>query len=77
MCYCFDRSDPAILVCFVLWYCRLFVNRQNEEEVEQYFRLKYADTSAGERFGEGENMSEEITQQGLLPGVKLVNYIYL
>ncbi len=37
----------------------------------EYFRRKYAETSAAaDRFGEGEGMSDEITQQGLLPGVK-------
>ena len=37
-----------------------------------YFRRKYADGNVVERFGEGEDMSDEITQQGLLPGVKYV-----
>ncbi len=40
----------------------------------EYFRRKYAETSAAaDRFGEGEGMSDEITQQGLLPGVKWVH----
>ncbi|XP_013417126.1 transcription elongation factor SPT5 [Lingula anatina] len=43
---------------------------QNEDEIEEYYRRKYADSSMAERFGEGEEMSDEITQQGLLPGVK-------
>lgn len=39
--------------------------------------MKYADNSStANRFGEGEEMSDEITQQGLLPGVKYV-FIYL
>ncbi len=43
---------------------------QKEDEIEEYYRQKYADSSTAERFGEGEDMSDEITQQGLLPGVK-------
>ena len=43
---------------------------QREDEIEEYYRRKYADSAAVERFGEGEEMSDEITQQGLLPGVK-------
>ena len=43
-----------------------------EEEVEEYFRRKYADEAVATRhFGEGgEDMTDEITQQTLLPGVK-------
>ena len=43
---------------------------QKEEEIEEYYRRKYAENSVADRFGEGEEMSDEITQQGLLPGVK-------
>lgn len=43
---------------------------QREDEMVDYFRKKYAEGSVAERFGEGEGMSDEITQQGLLPGVK-------
>lgn len=45
---------------------------QKEEEIEEYLRNKYADESAALRhFGEGgEEMSDEITQQTLLPGIK-------
>ncbi|CAH1787389.1 unnamed protein product [Owenia fusiformis] len=43
---------------------------QKEDEIEEYYRKKYAETSTADRYGEGENMSDEITQQGLLPGVK-------
>ncbi|KAH3888745.1 transcription elongation factor SPT5-like [Dreissena polymorpha] len=46
------------------------MNSQNEDEIEAYYRQKYGDSSAMDRFGEGEEMSDEITQQGLLPGVK-------
>ncbi|XP_025834253.1 transcription elongation factor SPT5 [Agrilus planipennis] len=45
---------------------------QKEHEIEEYLRKKYADDGAAARhFGEGgEDMSDEITQQTLLPGVK-------
>ncbi|CAH0748696.1 unnamed protein product [Diatraea saccharalis] len=45
---------------------------QKEEEIEEYLRNKYADESAALRhFGDGgEEMSDEITQQTLLPGIK-------
>ena len=45
---------------------------QKEDEIEAYLRNKYAEESAAARhFGDGgEDMSEEITQQTLLPGVK-------
>lgn len=48
------------------------LDSQKEDEMVDYFRRKYAETSAADRFGEGEGMSDEITQQGLLPGVKYV-----
>lgn len=45
---------------------------QREDEIEEYLRKKYADESVAARhFGDGgEEMSDEITQQTLLPGVK-------
>lgn len=45
---------------------------QKAEKIEEYFRNKYADESVALRhFGEGgEEMSDEITQQTLLPGIK-------
>jgi len=48
----------------------VFYSSQTEDEIEAYYRQKYGDSSALDRFGEGEEMSDEITQQGLLPGVK-------
>merc|ERR1719295_1638754 len=44
----------------------------NEQEIEAYYRNRYnEDTAAIARFGEGgEEMSDEITQQTLLPEVK-------
>lgn len=49
-----------------------FCSSSKEEEVEEYFRKKYADEATVARhFGEGgEDMTDEITQQTLLPGVK-------
>uniref|UniRef100_A0A0A1WN47 Transcription elongation factor SPT5 n=1 Tax=Zeugodacus cucurbitae TaxID=28588 RepID=A0A0A1WN47_ZEUCU len=45
---------------------------QKEDEIEEYLRKKYADESVVKRhFGDGgEEMSDEITQQTLLPGIK-------
>lgn len=45
---------------------------QREDEIEEYLRRKYAGEATGSRhFGDGgEDMSDEITQQTLLPGVK-------
>lgn len=45
---------------------------QKEDEIEEYLRKKYADESIAKRhFGDGgEEMSDEITQQTLLPGIK-------
>lgn len=45
---------------------------QKEDEIEEYLRRKYADESVALRhFGDGgEKMSDEITQQTLLPGIK-------
>lgn len=47
---------------------------QKEDEIEEYLRKKYADESIAKRhFGDGgEEMSDEITQQTLLPGIKYV-----
>jgi len=44
----------------------------DEQEIEEYYRNRYnEDTAAIQRFGEGgEEMSDEITQQTLLPEVK-------
>jgi Spt5 transcription elongation factor, acidic N-terminal. len=59
----------------VIFFCLLmctFFSSQKEDEIEEYLRKKYADESAPMRhFGDGgEEMSDEITQQTLLPGVK-------
>ncbi|GAB6022325.1 transcription elongation factor spt5 [Chamberlinius hualienensis] len=49
-----------------------FWNNQKEDEIEEYYRKKYAEEPSSEgRFGDGDGeLSEEITQQTLLPGVK-------
>lgn len=45
---------------------------QKEDEIEEYLRKRYADESVARRhFGDGgEEMSNEITQQTLLPAIK-------
>ncbi|KAG1712147.1 Transcription elongation factor SPT5 [Nymphon striatum] len=45
---------------------------KEEDEIEEYYRSKYADTKVSERrFGESEGeLSDDITRQTLLPGVK-------
>ena len=45
---------------------------QHEDEIEAYYKSRFGDSSTADRFGEGEEMSDEITQQGRLPGVKWV-----
>ena len=48
-------------------------SNQKEDEIEEYLRKKYADADGQARrhFGDGgEEMSDEITQQTLLPGIK-------
>ncbi|XP_067948038.1 transcription elongation factor SPT5-like [Watersipora subatra] len=45
-----------------------FMNK-NEDELEEFYRRRWTDTDVQNRFGDGENMSDEITQQGLLPDV--------
>lgn len=56
----------------VIWFFSSSFSTQKEHEIEEYLRKKYADDSAAARhFGDGgEEMSDEITQQTLLPGVK-------
>jgi len=39
----------------------------------EYFQNKYSGESVARILGDGEDMSDEITQQGLLPGVKWVS----
>jgi len=48
----------------------LCVRSQHEDEIEAYYKQRFGDSSASDRFGDGEIMSDEITQQGRLPGVK-------
>ena len=67
ICWNKDNVSCDYDVLCSLGFC---VPSQQEDEMVDYFRRKYAEVSAAERFGEGERMSDEITQQGLLPGVK-------
>ena len=48
-----------------------FLNTQKEDEIEEYYKRKYADQSAAERgyFDDGE-LPDDISQQALMPGVK-------
>lgn len=48
---------------------QIWENR-DEVEIEAYYKQRFGDTSSTDRFGDGEEMSDEITQQGRLPGVK-------
>lgn len=52
--------------------CPFPYSSQKEDEIEEYLRKKYADASTTRKhFGDGgEEMSDEITQQTLLPGIK-------
>lgn len=49
-----------------------FFSTQKEDEIEEYLRKRYADEGMARRhFGDGgEEMSNEITQQTLLPAIK-------
>lgn len=49
-----------------------FCSTQKEDEIEEYLRKRYADEGMARRhFGDGgEEMSNEITQQTLLPAIK-------
>ncbi len=60
------------MMCYFLILFCLNCSSSKEEEVEEYFRKKYADEATVTRhFGDGgEDMTDEITQQTLLPGVK-------
>ena len=46
-------------------------SQKDDDEIVDYFKKKYADSAAVvDRYGDGDGMSDEITQQGYLPGVK-------
>jgi len=47
-----------------------FCSNKGEDEMVEYFQNKYSGESVARFLGDGEDMSDEITQQGLLPGVK-------
>jgi len=50
----------------------LCCSNKGEDEMVEYFQNKYSGESVARILGDGEDMSDEITQQGLLPGVKWV-----
>lgn len=54
------------------WNELISCSTQKEDEIEEYLRKRYADESLARRhFGDGgEEMSNEITQQTLLPAIK-------
>lgn len=53
---------------FSIYYSRT----EKEDEIEDYYRRKYAENSTTDRrYNDGDvELSDEITQQTLLPGVK-------
>jgi hypothetical protein len=59
-------------IAAVLKYLFHDSSHKDEDELAEYLRNKYADEGTVARhFGDGgEEMSDEITQQTLLPGVK-------
>lgn len=60
-----------ITYCYLVYHYHC--SNQKEEEIEEILRKKYADADrqARSHFGDGgEEMSDEITQQTLLPGIK-------
>ena len=63
----FSRMHLARIFIKVAFF---YFSTQKEDEIEEYYKKKYGESSVAARFGEGEDMSDEITQQGLLPGVK-------
>lgn len=56
-------------------YYSFYFSTQKEDEIEEYLRKRYADESLARRhFGDGgEEMSNEIMQQTLLPAIKYVS----
>jgi len=52
--------------CLIVGCC----SNKGEDEMVEYFQNKYSGESVARILGDGEDMSDEITQQGLLPGVK-------
>jgi len=69
----FNATLTFALQCAVLvrtpagWWC---CSNKGEDEMVEYFQNKYSGESVARILGDGEEMSDEITQQGLLPGVK-------
>ncbi len=72
LCFCFSGLQQSHHVTAMISRCSQKHDEMKEDEIEEYYRQKYADSTAVGLYGEGEEMSDEITQQGLLPGVKYV-----
>lgn len=62
------KNQLSQLLLKFVHYC----STQKEDEIEEYLKKRYADESIARRhFGDGgEEMSDEITQQTLLPTIK-------
>ena len=56
--------------------CLFLCRNKGEDEMVEYFQNKYSGESVARILGDGEDMSDEITQQGLLPGVKWARYFF-
>ena len=53
------------------YFVLCFHSQKDDDEIVDYFKKKYSDSTAVvDSYGVGEGMSDEITQQGYLPGVK-------
>jgi len=59
-----------VMPYFGLIFFAGFCSNKGEDEMVEYFQKKYSGESVARILGDGEDMSDEITQQGLLPGVK-------
>ena len=68
--YCLLTNKRIPLAVYYL--SNIHSSSQKEDEIEEYLRNRYAGESTSIRhFGDGgEDMSDEITQQPLLPDVK-------
>lgn len=67
------KTYSFLFFFLIIKYSNKFFSNQKEEEIEKLLRKKYADSEhhARSHFGDGgEEMSDEITQQTLLPGIK-------
>ena len=64
------RNLQQLKSVFFLQFMIVSTHR-DEEEMVKYLSQKYGDmSSTQDMYGDGEEMADEISQQGLLPGVK-------